>query len=36
VHVSTSTVHDFNTLTPVIWKFGADDVCVSTSRCKNE
>jgi hypothetical protein len=37
VHVSTCTNYDFNALTPVVWKLWRWwDVCVSTSRRKNE
>jgi len=37
VHVSTCISYDFNTLTPVVWKFWHwQDVYVSTSHQKYE
>jgi len=36
VHVPTFASYDFNALTPIVWKFGADKTHVSASRRKNE
>jgi hypothetical protein len=36
VHVSTCNSYDFNILTPVVWKYGADKTCFSMSCHKNE